>query len=208
MKIYTKTGDAGETSLLGGKRVKKDCIEIEAVGEVDELNGSIGVLISALDTKEFDEVRERLLQTQHQLFTIGSNIAAVQMEIGIVPMVKEERIQEIEDWIDQMERDLHPLTQFILPGGHPAAAQSFLARAICRRAERRVVSLTTLYPALSPFVRQYLNRLSDALFVFGRWVNMKKELEDVPWVKTWYLVLSWYNAGTNTRPTKRAYVQE
>ena len=178
MKIYTKTGDAGETSLLGGQRVKKSCLEIDAIGEVDELNASIGILISLLDSPP-----GQLITVQHQLFVVGSNIADVQMQLGSVPKLCPEDITALEQWIDAMETELPKLTQFILPGGHTAAAQSFLARAICRRAERRVVDVQTKYPALDPFVKQYLNRLSDALFVLGRWINKKSDSAEVAWKK-------------------------
>lgn len=183
MKIYTKTGDTGETSLLGGKRVKKNCIEIDAIGEVDELNASIGVLISLLDDKKFHDGQVQLLTVQHRLFTIGSNIADVQMQLGSVPTLQAADIQALEDWIDTMEKELSPLSQFILPGGHIAAAHSFFARAVCRRAERRVVELREQYPHLEPLIQQYLNRLSDALFVLGRWVDAKLNVQDVPWQK-------------------------
>lgn len=183
MKIYTKTGDTGETSLLGGVRVKKHCIEIDAIGDVDELNAAIGVLISCLDDNRFSSVRAPLLQIQHRLFTLGSNIADVQMKLGSVPKIAAADVQALEDWIDAMESEVTRLTQFILPGGHPAAAQAFFARAVCRRAERRVVELRERHPDLDPLVQQYLNRLSDMLFVLGRWKNKKEGIADVAWVK-------------------------
>ena len=178
MKIYTKTGDKGETSLLGGKRVKKNCLEIDAIGEVDELNACIGVLIASCENR-----MEQLIFIQHRLFTVGSNIADVQMQLGSVPKVRPSDVQALEDWIDGMEKDLKPLTQFILPGGHPAAAQAFYVRAICRRAERRVVLLREQYPDLDPMIQQYLNRLSDAFFVLGRWLNAQAGVGDVVWEK-------------------------
>lgn len=182
MKIYTKTGDKGETSLLGGKRVKKNCIEIDAIGEVDELNASIGVLIASLPLG-FENVSNNLSQIQHRLFVVGSNIAGIQMQLDTIPKLHDSDVEFLEKWIDEMEKDLKPLTQFILPSGQIAAANSFFARAICRRAERRVVELNTEYSNLDPIVQKYLNRLSDVLFVLGRFLNTKQDIQDVFWVK-------------------------
>lgn len=179
MNIYTKTGDNGETSLLG-KRVKKSCLEIKVLGDVDELNAQIGVLASELK----DEGTAKKLKTiQHHLFIIGSNIASLDMEVGTVPELKEKNIIDLENWVDEMEKDLEPLHNFILPGGNTAAAQSFLARAVCRRAEREIVNLTQEHREINPLLQQYLNRLSDLLFVLGRWINKKSEVDDVVWEK-------------------------
>lgn len=184
MKIYTKTGDTGKTSLFGGKRVKKSCLEIDAIGEVDETNALIGVLVSELPEDIFASTRERLTTVQHRLFTIGSNIAAVEMQLeNKMPQLNEADIKALEDWIDKMESELTPLTQFILPGGHEAAAHAFTARAVCRRAERRLADLTERYPELSPLLKQYLNRLSDVLFVLARWVNKQTGYSEVVWKK-------------------------
>ena len=183
MKIYTKTGDTGETALFGGKRVKKNCLEIEAVGEVDETNALIGVLVSGLPEDIFSGARERLTVVQHRLFTIGSNLAAVQMDLGKMPQITRLDVRALEQWIDGMESELTPLTQFILPGGHEAAARAFAARATSRRAERRLGDLGSRYPELSPLLKQYLNRLSDVLFVLARWVNKKSGYSDVVWEK-------------------------
>ncbi len=179
-KIYTKTGDSGETSLLG-KRVEKSCLEVTALGEVDELNASLGVLISLLEN--FDEVKKKLIKVQHNLFVIGSNIAAADMEIGEVPKLKDTDARDLENWIDEMEKDLEPLHNFILPGGCKASAVSFLARAVCRRAERVFISVKKQYPGIDKNIGQYLNRLSDVLFVLARWLNKKSDFEDVSWEK-------------------------
>lgn len=187
MKIYTKTGDAGETSLLGGKRVSKSCIEMGAIGEVDELNTHIGILISMLEGEATgmgrDEAVPRLYNVQHLLFNLGGMIAAVQTDLVSVPTVKTAHVEELELWIDAMDKELPPLTQFILPGGHGAAAQAFLARAICRRAERSVVTLRQRYEDLDPCLQQFLNRLSDALFVLGRFINKKTGSPETCWKK-------------------------
>ncbi len=182
MNIYTKTGDAGETSLLGGKRVSKSCIEMGAIGEVDELNTVIGLLIAEL-TDQFSEEKNKLTHIQHLLFNLGGMIAAVQTDLVSVPTVTTTHVTELEQWIDMMDKELPPLTQFILPGGHHAAAQSFLARAICRRAERSVVTLRQRYEDLDPTIQQFLNRLSDALFVLGRFINKQENIPDVAWKK-------------------------
>lgn len=181
MPIYTKTGDAGETGLLGGVRVSKQCQEIEAIGEVDELNGSLGIL-GALLKKESPE-RDRVRAIQHTLFRIGSAIASVQATLASVPSLDKGDEEALERWIDEMTAELPPLTQFILPGGTPAAAQSFFARAVCRRAERAVVELKKKESALNPLILSYLNRLSDALFVFGRWLNYTAAEDEIVWKK-------------------------
>jgi cob(I)alamin adenosyltransferase len=183
MKIYTKTGDNGTTSLIGGSRVSKSCIEINAIGEIDELNAAVGIVITTINEKKFRDTAERLSVVQHRLFTVGSNVADVQLELGHVPKIMDSDITSLEVWIDEMEHELDPITQFILPGGSLAAANVFYARAICRRAERRLVEVKSNYPALDPRVLQYVNRLSDTLFVLARWLNAKQEIEDVVWVK-------------------------
>ena len=184
MKIYTKTGDTGETSLFGGQRVKKSCLEIDAIGEVDELNGAIGVLVAVLSEKEVVVAKQPLETIQHRLFTVGANIAGVQMDLGTeFPHLTVRDVEVLEAWIDRMESELPRLTQFILPGGSVAAAQSFLARAVCRRAERRIVDVQALYPRLDPLVPQYVNRLSDAFFVLSRFLNKTTGVAEVVWRK-------------------------
>lgn len=182
-KIYTKTGDAGETSLLGGKRVSKSCIEMGAIGEVDELNTAVGLLIAELEPSVFAEELNKLTHIQHLLFNLGGMIAAVQTDLISVPTVTTAHVEELEAWIDAMDKELTPLAQFILPGGHRAAGRSFMARAICRRAERSVVTLRQRYEDLDPTIQQFLNRLSDLLFVLGRYINKKYGVEDVAWKK-------------------------
>ncbi len=186
MKIYTKTGDQGETSLLGGKRVIKDCIDIDAIGEVDELNSIVGMLLAEISGEQLfpvTPVKDTLRTVQHRLFVLGAQIANAQIHLERVPMLTAADIAVLETWIDEMEKELPALTQFILPGGHRAAALSFLARAVCRRAERRVVSLSRTIPDFDPLTVQFLNRLSDALFVLGRWLNKKTGHEETQWQK-------------------------
>lgn len=189
VKIYTKTGDNGETSLLG-KRVNKDCQEIVTLGDIDELNASIGVLVTLLDsrsrgndTNNLVDVQLKCVNIQHNLFVIGSNVASLGVGIGTIPKLKENDIAELEQWIDEMEYDLDPLHDFILPGGCDSASQAFLARAVCRRAERSLVILGKEYPEMNNLLQQYLNRLSDVLFVLGRWLNRKNQVDDVIWKK-------------------------
>ncbi len=182
MKIYTKTGDTGDTSLLGGKRVQKSCIEIDAIGEVDELNSYIGVLISLLSEELFRAEREKLVRIQHHLFNVGGMVAAAQTDLIKVPVVTNVHIKNMEAWIDEMTGVLPALTQFILPGGNNAAAVCHHARAVCRRAERRVVELRSGVD-LDEVAQQFLNRLSDVLFTLGRYINMKEETAEVTWQK-------------------------
>lgn len=181
MKIYTKTGDTGETSLLGGKRIRKNCLEMAVIGEVDELNSALGVLLSGLVSGE-TEVMMRLKKIQNNLFVVGGQLAAVQTDLVKVPELPDNEVLVLEKWIDAMSTELPELTQFILPGGTVAAAQSFIARAICRRAERQIVELAQEYPNLA-VAQKYLNRLSDALFVLARFLNTKAGEQEVFWEK-------------------------
>lgn len=180
-KIYTKTGDAGETSLLG-KRVGKNCAEVKALGEIDELNAALGILLSSLGA-EHELVKAKIADIQHNLFVIGSNIAALGMELPNLPSLEKFAVADLENYIDQMHEELPPLRDFILPGGSAAAAQSFFARAVCRRAERAFVNVQKDYPKIDKIIGQYLNRLSDALFVLARWLNKKSHHNDIIWRK-------------------------
>ncbi len=175
MKIYTRTGDHGETSLLGGARVAKNDPRIEAYGTVDELSSCIGVARAASPAAEMDTVLE---QVQRDLFEVGAHLASpgTSRFTGVEPG----RVEELERAIDSMENELAPLKNFILPGGTLAAAQLHVARTVCRRAERCVVALHDDTPAtLSTVV--YLNRLSDMLFVAARFANRRAGVEDVEW---------------------------
>jgi cob(I)alamin adenosyltransferase len=175
MKIYTRTGDTGKTSLFGGARVDKDDARIEAYGTVDELNSFVGIVRAAWPDSPIDQ---ELRSVQNDLFDVGAQLAAPGSDRfhGVAP----ERIAELESAIDRMEGELEPLTNFILPGGSVAAAQLHVARTVCRRAERRVVSLgdgnaQTII---------YLNRLSDYLFVAARFANRRSGVSDVAWKKS------------------------
>jgi cob(I)alamin adenosyltransferase len=176
VKIYTKTGDAGETSLLGGNRVRKDHKRIEAYGTIDELNSVIGSARSAWSGGPIDDELGRI---QADLFDIGAFLATIAPS-ETFRGVGEERIERLETAIDAMDSELEPLKTFILPGGSPAAAALHVARTVCRRAERQVVSLEELSDDMSRTL-QYLNRLADYLFVAARYANLKAGVADVAW---------------------------
>ncbi len=173
-KIYTRTGDAGTTGLGDGSRTGKDSLRVAAMGEVDEVNCVIGLLLcEALD----DDLRELLVGIQHDLFDLGGELS--------VPggsFLKTGQPARLEAAIDRYNAELSPLKDFILPGGTRAASIAHLARATCRRAERAVVALAQNEP-VSEAARQYLNRLSDLLFVLPRWINKAAGCGDVLWQK-------------------------
>ena len=172
-KIYTKTGDDGSTGLGDGSRIAKDHPRAEAMGTVDELNCHIGMLIAVL--AEGDDLRPILERVQHDLFDLGGELAVPGYEL-----VKPERVVALEKQLDAYNEDLPPLKNFILPGGSVTAAQCHLARAICRRAERCLVTLHTAEPINEP-PRHYLNRLSDMLFVFARVLSRRDGGSEILW---------------------------
>jgi cob(I)alamin adenosyltransferase len=177
LKIYTKTGDAGETGLWGGQRVSKDALRVHAYGTADECNAAIGVArASGLDAG----LDATLGQVQAHLFVVGADLATPSDGGPNIPRVGADEITFLESQIDVLEAELEPLRQFILPGGTLAAAHLHLARTICRRAERWAVSLSH-EETLSPDVLMYLNRLSDFLFVASRIANARAATPDVPW---------------------------
>lgn len=179
MKVYTKKGDSGETSLLGGARVPKHHLRIEAYGTVDELNSQIGLLKADPEMKGHVE---RLTSVQNELFTIGSHMAVDPSSKNVkLPALNADRITEMEAWIDEMEEVLPMLKSFVLPGGSRAASQCHVVRCVCRRAERRV-SVLQDDAELDAVILPYLNRLSDYLFVLSRKVLNEQGLEDEPWV--------------------------
>ncbi len=171
-KIYTRTGDDGTTGLGDGSRTQKDSLRVEAYGTVDELNSTIGLLIASL---EQETIRSVLLDVQHDLFDLGGELCVPGME-----MIADRHIDRLETELDQLNADLPPLKDFILPGGSVAAAQAHLGRTICRRAERRVISLARHEPVNDPVIR-YLNRLSDLLFVIARTVARASGAGEVLW---------------------------
>lgn len=181
MKIYTRTGDLGDTGLFGGGRVQKDDPRVAAYGDVDELNSTIGVAGAIEPSEQIDEL---LLGLQRDLFSIGALLATPDLEKMEQHLVKaridDARILELEHAIDAAEGELEPLKAFIIPGGSGKGAVLHLARTVCRRAERAVVGLarTTTIP---PIVVIYLNRLSDLLFVLARLANKRASATEVTW---------------------------
>lgn len=171
-KIVTRTGDGGSTGLGDGSRVAKDCQRIETIGEIDELNSCLGVLLAEPCP---DDVRAALLGVQNDLFDLGGEIC-----IPGTRLIGEAHVSRVEDWVERFNADLAPLKDFILPGGTRAAALAHLARTVCRRVERRLVSLAR-DEAVSEEARKYLNRLSDLLFVLGRRLNHTAGQPDVLW---------------------------
>jgi cob(I)alamin adenosyltransferase len=181
MKIYTKTGDAGETGLFGGPRVRKDDVRIEAYGTVDELNAAIGLARCEPLSAAIDQC---LLRVQSELFSVGAELATPDAEKHGHALVGEPHISALENAIDSLEVHLPPLRQFILPGGSRGAATLHLARGICRRAERRVVTLAHEQPGqVSDRVIRYLNRLGDYLFVAARAAGHDAGAAELPWEK-------------------------
>lgn len=177
MKIYTKTGDKGQTSLIGGIRVPKHHVRIEAYGTVDELNSWIGLVRSFKTDKEVDL---QLNDVQHQLFNIGSLLASTPDSKMNLPQVNESSIETLEKEIDRMELSLKPLKNFILPGGSTEIAQIHVTRCVCRRAERLVVALSES-EAVDDLAIKFLNRLSDYLFILGRYHATKNNVEEILW---------------------------
>jgi cob(I)alamin adenosyltransferase len=181
MKIYTKTGDGGETALFGGGRVSKHHVRVMAYGDVDELNSALGL---AMAVPPVDFEREILEQVQHDLFAIGGQLATREPEKVERALAKaridERRIALLEQAIDRADAELPPLAAFILPGGTPKACALHVARTVCRRAERSVVALRELEP-VPPIVLVYLNRLSDLVFTIARLANQRAGTPDRTW---------------------------
>ena len=184
MKIYTRGGDKGETSLFTGSRVPKDDIFIQALGGVDECNSAIGIAVSFLDNNKLDSCREQLETIQHALFDLGASVATPRQEATDSKRKKtlfdHGATTLLEKWIDAMDVDLPPLKTFILPGGDPAGAHLHLARSLCRRAEREMIPLLQR-EEVSKEVVCYLNRLSDYLFMASRWVNHQLGRPETCW---------------------------
>lgn len=178
MKIYTKTGDKGKTSLFGGPRVSKDALRIEAYGTVDELNSHLGAIRSLKPGNEIDQVLEKM---QNDLFTLGADLATPSHKKGAtVRRIEPHHVEQAEKTIDHLDSNLEPLQNFILPGGSRIAAQIHIARTVCRRAERCVVQLSRKESiGATPII--YLNRLSDLLFVLARYANKREGTAETKW---------------------------
>ncbi len=179
MKIYTKTGDGGKTSLLGGSRVAKYHLRIESYGTVDELNAHVGMLRSM---KIGENLTSDLINIQDRLFTIGSNLASEPGERKFkIPEISDKDIQFLENKIDEMDEELEPMKNFVLPGGHTVVAQAHITRCVCRRAERIVQHLSA-ESDVKEVITIYLNRLSDYLFVLSRKLSKDLGVKETPWI--------------------------
>jgi len=178
MKIYTKTGDSGQTGLFGGKRVEKNNRRIEAYGTIDELNSIVGLVLCE---KVESKTKTVLTSIQNSLFIIGSELATPSdVKSSAIQSISENEIQNIEKYIDDLDDELTPLKNFILPGGCKSAAILHFARTVCRRAERRIVDINSNEEVNSNIIK-YINRVSDLLFVLARYENQKKSTSEIEW---------------------------
>ena len=183
MKIYTKTGDKGETGLIGGKRISKTSLRIIAYGSVDELNSHIGLVVSLLTSKDkelFNDMIDLLVHVQSDLFVIGSDLADPDLSKSSSLRVQSNMITVLENDIDNYEKELSPITYFILPGGSIESSNLHIARSIARRTETNVAKLF-LEDVINNLVLVYLNRLSDLLFVLSRTINKRLQISDIAW---------------------------
>lgn len=180
MKIYTKTGDKGKTSLIGA-RVRKDDLRVEAYGTIDELNSFVGKAMTELEVNKFQDMLTDLETIQNELFDAGGDLSVVLEERNY--KLGEESIERLEERIDELMDEAPPLERFILPGGSPAAATLHIARTVTRRAERRTVTLMNEADDVPTPVVRYLNRLSDYLFVAARIVNARLSIKDNEYVR-------------------------
>jgi cob(I)alamin adenosyltransferase len=180
-KIYTKTGDKGNTSLIGGTKVSKGDLRIESYGNVDELNAHVGLVNDLL---KMDSIESLLSEVQDRLFTIGSALACDPEKDVVmkIPDLHESDVLVLEKEIDEMTEQLAPLTAFILPGGHPTISHLHIARCVCRRAERSCVRLQDAGGEVLPLIVIYLNRLSDYLFVLTRYAAFRLQVVESTWV--------------------------
>jgi cob(I)alamin adenosyltransferase len=178
VKIYTRSGDDGNTGLIGPGRVPKSAPRVEAYGEVDELNAALGAAL-ALDREGW--LAGELPAIQARLFNLGAELATAEAaQLQSLARVSDDDVRALEAWIDRLDAELPPLKHFILPGGTPLAAELHRARTVCRRAERRVVALAAS-ETVDPRVVRYLNRLADLLFVIARWCNFRAGVPETEW---------------------------
>ena len=176
MKIYTRTGDEGDTGLLGGDRTAKTSLRISAIGDVDELNAAVG--LAAVSAEEW--LRDRLYRMQSLLFELGGELACPPGGKFGLAVIDDAMIEELEREIDDADGELAALTNFILPGGSEASARLHLARSVCRRAERSILALDAAEPVRSE-PKRFVNRSSDWLFTMARLVNHRAGVADIPW---------------------------
>lgn len=177
--LYTRTGDKGTTSLVDGSRASKDSTRIDAYGEIDELSSALGLVASGMKCPE--EIRDELRHVQHIMFEIGGYLATPVAE-GATPRIDylPEEISKLEGWIDSLDERVPRLKSFILPGGCDESSRCHLARTVCRRAERRIITLSG-ESYVDPNVESYINRLSDYLFIAARYLNFITGIEDIAW---------------------------
>lgn len=179
MKVYTKKGDQGTTGLIGGTRILKSSLRIEAYGTVDELNSHVGLL---RDLADEEQLIIQLLEIQDRLFTLGSHLAADPVKSKMkLPEITSGDVENLEKWMDEMDEQLEPMRFFVLPGGHPTVSHCHIARCVCRRAERIVVDLNQSEP-VEAVILKYLNRLSDYIFVLSRKLTKDLNADEKPWV--------------------------
>lgn len=178
--LYTRTGDTGETSLVGGQRVAKDSLRLESYGTVDELSSQLGVVAAAQGVS--DEVKGQLQQIQNELFNIGGYLATApgDAEPPCPSLEGGAMIQDLEGWIDTLDEQTPKIRAFVLPGGHPAAALAHVARTVCRRAERNILALSRK-EHVDPAVIRFVNRLSDYLFAAARYINFTNGVAEIVW---------------------------
>lgn len=179
-KVYTRQGDEGMTDLVGGVRIKKTDCRLEAYGTIDELNSHLGLLVAMLDEK--DEIRPQLLRIQNCLFNVGTYLAIDQSQTPLYDSARlpEGAVEELEYSIDSMNSQLPEQQGFVLPGGALSAAQCHVCRTLCRRAERRILALAEV-SAVGPEVLQYVNRLSDYLFILAKIINFNRGCNEILW---------------------------
>jgi len=180
LKIYTKTGDMGKTSLLGGTKVPKNDARIESYGTVDELNSFVGLLNDQMNDAK---LRKSLLDIQDRLFTIGSLLAMEPQKKNLpkIPELADGDISHLEKEIDEMDKMLPEMKSFILPGGHAAVSTAHICRSVCRRAERRCIDLLEKGLPVDPLIIKYLNRLSDYFFVLSRYIGQQLHIKEILW---------------------------
>tara|TARA_B100000614_G_scaffold207891_1_gene190437 strand:- start:392 stop:940 length:549 start_codon:yes stop_codon:yes gene_type:complete len=178
MKVYTKSGDLGETSLLGGSRISKAELQIESYGTIDELNSYLGLIRDQINNKN---ITLELIEIQDRLFTIGSHLANDKTKNKIkLPEIKERDVNRLENEIDKLDEELPAMTAFILPGGNIISSHIHIARCVCRRAERQVVRLNKSWE-IPNIIIKYLNRLSDYLFVLSRKISKDFSGKEIEW---------------------------
>lgn len=181
-RLYTGTGDAGTTSLVGGERVKKNSIRLDAYGTLDEFSSFLGCVLSAPDSDR--DIKDQLLAIQNMLFNLGGYLASQAPEGTTPPAwgLTEAHISKLESWIDNLDEQTPAVNAFVLPGGTPLSASTHVARAVCRRAERRILALAE-EAYVDPNLLRYLNRLSDYLFILARYFNFKAGVAEITWHK-------------------------